>query len=110
MRYIGGRGYKMANLNIRVDDALKNHVEEILDNIGMSLSTATIIFLKQVVRYNGIPFDGIGKPEPLKHEFSGYWSRRIDDFSRIVYRVKDNRIEIIQCGAHYRDTPPKEYK
>jgi DNA-damage-inducible protein J len=46
----------MANLNIRVDDALKNQAEEILDNIGISLSTATTIFLKQVVRYNGIPF------------------------------------------------------
>jgi DNA-damage-inducible protein J len=50
------RGYEMANLNIRVDDTLKTQAEEILDNIGMSLSTATTIFLKQVVRYKGIPF------------------------------------------------------
>jgi toxin YoeB len=53
------------------------------------------------------PFDGIGKPEPLRFEFSGYWSRRIDDFNRIIYRIKENQIEIIQCGAHYRDKPPK---
>ncbi|GHV84316.1 addiction module toxin, Txe/YoeB family protein [Spirochaetia bacterium] len=49
------------------------------------------------------PFSGIGKPEPLKHEFSGYWSRRIDDSNRIIYRINENRIEIIQCGSHYRD-------
>jgi DNA-damage-inducible protein J len=46
----------MANLNIRVDDALKKQAEEVLDGIGMSLSTATTVFLKQVVRYSGIPF------------------------------------------------------
>ncbi|MBR0319291.1 MAG: Txe/YoeB family addiction module toxin [Spirochaetia bacterium] len=49
--------------------------------------------------------DGIGKPEPLKGEFSGYWSRRIDDFNRIVYRIvktdDKKHIEIIQCGTHY---------
>ncbi|MBO7048140.1 MAG: Txe/YoeB family addiction module toxin [Spirochaetia bacterium] len=49
--------------------------------------------------------DGIGKPEPLRGEFSGYWSRRIDDFNRIVYRIVETagkkNIEIIQCGTHY---------
>ena len=50
-------------------------------------------------------YDGIGKPEPLKGDFSGYWSRRIDDFNRIVYRIVESdskkHIEIIQCGTHY---------
>lgn len=46
----------------------------------------------------------IGKPEPLKHEYAGYWSRRIDDGNRIIYRIYDNRMEIVQCGSHYRDT------
>ena len=50
-------------------------------------------------------YDGIGKPEPLKGEFSGYWSRRIDDFNRIVYRIvktdDKKHIEIIQFGTHY---------
>ncbi|MBO7430136.1 MAG: Txe/YoeB family addiction module toxin [Spirochaetia bacterium] len=50
-------------------------------------------------------YDGIGKPEPLKGEFSGYWSRRIDDFNRIVYRIVETAgkkyIEVIQCGTHY---------
>ena len=48
-------------------------------------------------------FEGTGKPEPLKHELSGWWSRRIDDNNRIVYRVVENRLEIMQCGSHYRD-------
>ena len=46
---------------------------------------------------------GIGKPEPLRHDLSGWWSRRIDAANRLVYRVKDECIEIAQCGAHYRD-------
>jgi len=48
-------------------------------------------------------YKGIGKPEPLKHELSGWWSRRIDDNNRFVYRLADNRIEILQCGSHYSD-------
>lgn len=46
---------------------------------------------------------GIGKSEPLKHEFQGFWSRRIDDCNRIVNRIQDGRMEILQCGSHYRD-------
>lgn len=48
-------------------------------------------------------FEGIGKPEPLKEDLSGYWSRRIDEKNRIVYNIKDNQVIIIQCGSHYRD-------
>ncbi|MDR2051686.1 MAG: type II toxin-antitoxin system RelB/DinJ family antitoxin, partial [Deltaproteobacteria bacterium] len=47
----------MANLNIRVDDAVKQQAEAVFAELGMSLSTATTIFLKQVIRYKGIPFD-----------------------------------------------------
>ncbi|MDR0671046.1 MAG: Txe/YoeB family addiction module toxin [Oscillospiraceae bacterium] len=47
------------------------------------------------------PFSGIGKPEPLKHERQGYWSRRIDDVNRIVYKVESKQIVIVQCGTHY---------
>lgn len=47
------------------------------------------------------PFDGIGKPEPLKHQFSGWWSRRIDDTNRIVYKVEGENIVIAQCKTHY---------
>lgn len=56
--------------------------------------------LKDIDR-NG--YFGIGKPEPLSGNLSGFWSRRIDDKNRIVYRIHNNRIEIAQCGSHYRD-------
>lgn len=49
------------------------------------------------------PFDGIGKPEPLRGELSGFWSRRIDECNRIVYRVKDDIVELLQCKGHYDD-------
>ena len=44
-----------------------------------------------------------GKPEPLKGDLSGFWSVHIDEKNRIVFRIVDNRIEIAQCGSHYRD-------
>ena len=39
--------------------------------------------------------------EPLKHELSGYWSRRIDTVNRLVYKVEDSKLYIVQCGTHY---------
>ena len=48
-------------------------------------------------------YNGIGKPEPLKGNLSGYWSRRIDDVNRLVYRIQGDRIEILQCRTHYGD-------
>jgi len=48
-------------------------------------------------------YSGIGKPEPLKGELSGFWSVKIDEKNRIVFRIKDNELEIWQCGSHYRD-------
>lgn len=47
------------------------------------------------------PFDGIGKPEPLKENLSGYWSRRIDETNRLVYEVTDKEIIIVSCRYHY---------
>jgi len=47
------------------------------------------------------PFSGIGKPEPLKHKYKGFWSRRIDDEHRLIYRVKGNEIHIAKCRFHY---------
>jgi toxin YoeB len=49
------------------------------------------------------PYEGLGKPEPLKHELSGWWSHHIDDENRIVYRIKDGNLEISQCKGHYSD-------
>ena len=47
------------------------------------------------------PFTGVGKPEPLKHELKGCWSRRIDREHRIVYKVNDDKIRILACRYHY---------
>lgn len=49
------------------------------------------------------PYEGIGKPEPLKGDLSGWWSRRIDDTHRIVYREQDGNIIIASCYGHYTD-------
>lgn len=54
--------------------------------------------LKDIERDN---FDGIGKPEPLKGELSGFWSRRINDTNRIVYRISRDILEILSCRGHY---------
>ena len=57
------------------------------------------ILIKDIKR-NGN--EGIGKPEPLQHELSGYWSRRIDDKNRLVYKVSDNQITIVAYANHYK--------
>lgn len=49
------------------------------------------------------PYEGIGEPEPLRENLSGWWSRRIDSTNRIVYLVKDGAIIIAQCKGHYDD-------
>lgn len=54
--------------------------------------------LKEVCRN---PYEGIGKPEPLKHALSGYWSRRITDEHRLVYRVEDGTVKVAQARYHY---------
>ena len=56
--------------------------------------------LKDIDRH---PFSGIGKPEPLKGNKQGYWSRRIDEANRIVYKVECAQLIIAQCGGHYDD-------
>ena len=47
------------------------------------------------------PFDGLGKPEPLKHNLSGFWSRRITAEHRLVYTVEDGEIRVVMCRYHY---------
>lgn len=60
-----------------------------------------ILKLLKDIDCNG--YDGIGKPEPLTGDLAGYWSRRIYDGNRIVYRIKEDMVLIAQCGSHYRD-------
>jgi len=58
-----------------------------------------IVRLIQAVQRD--PFTGIGKPEPLKHELAGCWSRRINDEHRLVYQVLEDKIRILACRYHY---------
>ena len=56
------------------------------------------LLIKEIIRN---PFEGIGKPEPLKHQLQGCWSRRIDQEHRLVYEITDTTIKIISCKFHY---------
>ncbi len=56
------------------------------------------LLIKDIARH---PYDGIGKPEALKHNYRGYWSRRIDGEHRLIYQVKDDELRIIKCRYHY---------
>ena len=63
---------------------------------------------KTLVRINKLiidtqrsPFDGLGKPEPLKENLTGFWSRRIDDTHRLVYAIDKKQLTIISCRYHY---------
>jgi toxin YoeB len=56
------------------------------------------VLLKDISRQ---PYMGIGKPEPLKHNYRGYWSRRINDEHRLIYQVREDEIRIVKCRFHY---------
>ena len=56
------------------------------------------LLIKDITR---TPFDGIGKPEPLKHQYAGLWSRRINSEHRLIYRVLDDETWIVKCRYHY---------
>ena len=71
----------------------------LFDKHQQKLIKTTHDLIKDIER-NGID-KGKGQPEPLKHELSGYWSRRLDAANRLVYKVEDNKLYIVQCGTHY---------
>ena len=57
--------------------------------------------IKLIEEIQRSPFEGTGRPEPLRHEMSGCWSRRIDHEHRLVYQVSDERIRVLACRFHY---------
>jgi len=63
--------------------------------------TIALKIIKLIEAIQRDPFQGPGKPEPLKHELSGCWSRRIDREHRVVYEVLEDRIRILACRFHY---------
>lgn len=83
------------------DIAWKDYCE-LFDKHQQKLIKSIHDLIKDIER-NGID-KGKGQPEPLKHELSGYWSRRIDTANRLVYKVEDNKLYIVQCGTHYRQS------
>ena len=82
---------------IFVPKAFKEYQEWIQKDRKTALRIGDLI--REILRD---PFEGIGKPEPLKYEFSGCWSRRIDQEHRLVYQVNENAIIIYSCYSHYR--------
>ncbi|MCL2335851.1 MAG: Txe/YoeB family addiction module toxin [Firmicutes bacterium] len=80
------------------DKAWEDYLE--WQNIDKKIVKRINALIKDIERNGNI---GIGKPEPLKHNLSGFWSREIDEKNRFVYRLENNQIEIAQCKGHYDD-------
>ncbi len=77
---------------------------EFLEDLEYWVQTDRKIALRLIKMVREIlrdPFEGIGKPEPLKYEFSGAWSRRLNKEHRIVYLVSENRIDFLKARYHY---------
>lgn len=71
-------------------------------NEWFEINTQVIARIRELLRdIDRDPFKGIGKPEPLKGNWTGYWSRRIDQEHRLVYKVSDSQILIAKCKGHY---------
>jgi toxin YoeB len=69
----------------------------------LSNDTKTLKKIHRLIKdIEHFPFSGLGKPEPLKFELSGYWSRRINETDRLVYKIEKETIIIIACRYHYR--------
>jgi len=78
------------------DDAWKDYL------YWQSQDKKTIKRINEIIKdIDRQPFAGIGKPEPLKGDNHGYWSRRIDEANRIIYKEENTQIVIVQCGGHY---------
>jgi toxin YoeB len=67
-------------------------------DVNKKIHQRIVDLIKDILRH---PFSGIGKPEPLKHELQGCWSRRINKEHRLVYKVTDIAVIIISCKYHY---------
>lgn len=81
---------------IFVDESLEDYLYWQKTDKNMLLKINNL--LKDISR---TPFTGIGKPEALKHKYKGFWSRSIDGEHRLIYKVKDDEIQIAKCRFHY---------
>lgn len=73
---------------------------ERLSVASRKLLIRVVLLINDIMKH---PFEGIGKPEALKGDLAGYWSRRIDQKHRLIYKVEDELITIISCYGHYDD-------
>lgn len=92
----------MGRYTLKITDTAKKHLEK----LHASGNKALINRIERIFEELSLhPYDGIGKPEALKHNLSGYWSRRIDDKNRVVYQVDNEKIIVIIITAkgHYLD-------
>lgn len=85
-------------MNIELSDQAKEDIAHW--NRADPARTAKIQRLLESVMQT--PYSGLGKPEPLKHSLSGYWSRRIDMEHRLVYRIAGETLYVVSCRYHYR--------
>jgi toxin YoeB len=67
----------------KIEASKIKHINELLKDISRS------------------PYEGIGKPEALRYNYAGFWSRRIDEEHRLIYRVTDDEVQIVKCRFHY---------
>ncbi|MBL7975240.1 MAG: Txe/YoeB family addiction module toxin [Candidatus Kapabacteria bacterium] len=78
--------------------------QEAFEELQEWVSTDKKVFKKIVELIRNIsrsPYEGLGKPEPLKYNYGGYWSRRITQEDRLIYKIDDSTIVIISCKGHY---------
>ena len=80
-----------------VPKAFKEYQEWIEKDRKIALKIGDLI--RDILRS---PFEGIGKPEALKHKYKGYWSRRIDHEHRLIYQINDESVIIFSCYSHYQ--------
>jgi toxin YoeB len=82
-----------------------DYIGKAIEDIEFWKSSGNRIIQKRISKlltvFSQTPYIGIGKPEQLKYELHGYWSRRINDEHRLVYTIKDNRIKVISLRYHY---------
>ena len=79
-----------------IPDAFKEYQDWIETDRKVAMRIGDLI--RDILRN---PYKGIGKPEALKHQFKGYWSRRIDQEHRLIYTINESSIVIISCYSHY---------
>jgi len=79
-----------------VDESCENYLY--WQKIDKKILKRINLLIKDISRH---PYEGIGKPEPLKYKYRGFWSRRIDSENRLIYQVREDEIRIIKCRFHY---------